>query len=441
MSDSQPHQHDHEVTIVRESPVLMRVEIVVPAAEVDEELNRALRDLGTKVKMPGFRQGHVPRKLMEQRFGKRVAREVAERLSSHFFFHAVDEHKLAIVAPPVFEHGEAQRGTPLKIVAQVEVKPDFEVKDLEGLTATRSVTTVAEAKVDEQLERLRRQAAQVRTISDRPAAKGDVLRLDYAGTVDGKGDDHMRGADVQVEVGSGRFLPGFEERLVGASRGKAEFDVVVPTDFEREELRGKTVHFAVDVKDILELVLPELDDEFAKDVADEIDSVAALRARIRKELEDAEKDRSEGAVREQVIEQVLSKNPFEVPPALVERYLNAMVEEMKQRLQRRGLSDTEMSVLDPRRLRDEMRPQAQKAAATQLLMETLAKQEKLEVGDEELEAKLEEIAKENGSPVARVRAYYRRDGRFESLRTQVRDEKALALLLARSQITDVPKEP
>jgi len=435
------HDHHNEVTVERESPVRTRVEIVIPAEDVNVEFARQFKELGAKVAMPGFRKGHVPRKLLEQRYGKQVAREVTEQLAQHAFFHAVDDHKLPVVAQPVYEPIIAVKGEPLKIVARVEVKPEFEVKNLDGITAKRETTTVTDARVEEQVERLRKQMAQVRTVEDRPVQKGDVVRADYKGSVPDEGGDALEGKDVQLEVGAGRFLPPFEEKLLGLARGAHAIDVTFPDDFDREKLRGKAVHFDVEIKDILELVLPALDDDFAKDVDESITGVEALRTKIREQLEVSEKDRAEAAVREQIVEQVLEKNPFEVPPSLVDRYLAAMLEDTRARLQRRGLTQADLANLDPQRIVDEMRPQAQRAAATQLLMETLSKQEKIEVTDDEVEEKLQEIAKESGSQIAKVRAYYRKEGRFETLRYQVRDDKALAYLVGRSQITEVTKEP
>jgi trigger factor len=418
------------------SPVEKKVTVEVDPERVAKEFDRAYAALGRRVKLRGFRQGKVPRTVLERTFRDQVEGDVVQRLVSETFEVAVREQEIDAVAPPHVNVGEPgpDPSRPFSYSARVEVKPAIAAKDYRGLPLARKPAAVTDETVEAELAKLRDSMAQLVAVEGRDVAQaGDWAVIDYAGTVAGKPFEGGKAEGAVVEVKEGDFLAGEMAALAGRKLGEAfELDHVFPADFRDEKLRGVAARFQVTLKGIRERKVPALDDAMAKDVGVEgVETIDALRARIRSDLEKRERRREEAETHDQLVKGALARNDFEVPPALVERAIDAMMESTAQRFARQGL-DVRQLDLDVARLRADLREHALLQVKGALLLEAIAVAEKIEVTDEDVTAEIEKRAAEMGVPPAKLKL---RPEAREGLKQRIREDKAVALLAAHANST------
>jgi trigger factor len=418
------------------SPVERKVTVEVDPERVSREFDRAYASLGRRVKLKGFRAGKVPRGVLERNFREQVEGEVLERLVSTTFDEAVREKDIDAVAPPHVDVAEPGLGLgrPLSYSARVEVKPRIEPKDYRGLPVQRRTPQVTEQTVDAELERLRQSMAQLVPVEGRfDARMGDWAVIDYEGTLDGQPFEGGKAEGAVVQVAEGSFFSGDIAALAGRRLGESvELDQAFPADFRDPKLRGRSARFQVTLKGLRSQQIPSLDDAFAKEVGLEgIDTLAALRDRIRSDLEKRERKKAEAELHDALLKGALARNDFEVPPALVERTIDAMVESTAQRFARQGVDLRQMD-LDAARLRADLREHALLQVKGALLLEAIAEAEKIEVSEEDVQAELARRAEELGVPVARLQV---RPEARAGLRQRVREDKAVALLASHANYT------
>jgi trigger factor len=412
------------------SPVVVEVKIEVPWAKVNENLEGAYRNLQRTARVRGFRPGKVPRNVVKNLLGKSVEREVTTRLMEEGLAEAVREHSLEPVAMANVDPPAIAEGQPLSFTAKLEVKPKIDAIDTSSLVVERKIDAVTESEIEQEIERLREQNSELVTPeAAREARKGDVLTLKIDVTVEGAPRPDLSSDDSRAELGSERLLTELEEGLVGMRVGEFKnIDLTFPEDYGHEQLRGKAARFQVLVKDMQEKVLPDVDDDFARDL--EHDSLAALRGDVQKRLTEAAERRAEAQVREQVIDKLIDSNPIPVPPSLIERQQQAMLQELFQLQQMLG-----RPIPFDDQMQSEMLQRAERKIRAGLLFGAMAEQQKIEVSDEDLEARMKEIADQSGKHVAKVRAEYQGERR-DSLRSQLLQNKLLEYLLSRATITD-----
>jgi len=418
------------------SPVVKKVSVELPPDRVKDALDRAYTSVSRTVKLKGYRQGHVPRRLVERYFGDDVKKDVAQKLVTGSIHEALAEHKLDPVAPPRVENGSVEAGQPFKYTATVEVRPRVEPKDYEGLAVPKIEAAVADAQVEERIEEMRREAAMFVPVEGREVAEaGDFVSADYEGFVGGA---PLRGAKregVLLEVTAGSLLENKAEGLLGARVGESrELGVSFANDYAVEELRGKEARFQVQVKGLKRREVPALDDPFVQDLGGEAKTVADLRARLRSEMEAQKKERAEGEQREKVLEALVTKNPIEAPPALVERNVDAMLQGMLEGFMRRGIDPRQLG-LNVDRMRDELRQRALLEVKGYLLLEAIAEKEKIEATEDDLGKHFEKLATELKQPAEKIRAAFRRQDSLDSLKARLRQDKALAFLLSKANFT------
>jgi trigger factor len=416
------------------SPIRRRFSVEVPRDRVDAAIERAYDGLKKEVRLKGFRQGKVPRPILERYYKDRVEQEVASRLIEDSLSAAVTEHQVTPVATPVIEQASLERGKDFAYTAVLEVKPEVEAKDYLGLPVPGATVAPDEGEVESRLERLREIHAQLRTPAEpRPARKGDSLTIDFEGEVEGVKRPDMAGTGVQVELGSDRFIPGFEEALEGVSAGETKsFDITFPGDYRESSLSGKSAAFTVTVKDLKEKVLPSLDDEFAKDVGS-FDSLEALRTAVREAFVAEETERKQAAAREALLEALLEKNPVEIPPALVEDQARALLREWQHRMQHQGLDLSRVQV-NPERLAAEARDRARRQVHAGLVLEAVARQEALAVDPAEIDARIARLAEGGKQTPESVRRRLEASGRLDDLRASLLEEKTLEYLVAKAHV-------
>lgn len=419
------------------SPVEKKVTIEVDPERVAKEVERAYGGLGRRVKLKGFRQGKIPRNVLERHFRSEVEGEVAERIVQETFAEAVREEAIAVVAPPHVSISEGvSAGKPLRYTARVEVKPKLDPKDYKGLTVSRKPPAVGDEEVSAELTRIQDSFAELVPVEDRFEAKeGDWAVIDHDGEIEGKPFEGSRAEGVTVQVAPGPVSEGNVGALAGKKVGDTvEIDEPFPADHRREELRGKTAHMKLTLKALKARQLPPLDDALAKKLGiDGMETLDQLRARIREDLEKREKRRAEGELRDALVKAALGKNEFEVPPALVERAIDAMIEGVAERFARQGI-DIRRLQLDVARMRGDLREQALLQVRGRLLLEAIAEAEKIEVSDEDLQAEIARMAEEIGMAPAKLQQQMRGEQARDALKMKVREDKALALMTSAATI-------
>lgn len=409
------------------SSIEKRLSIEVEPALVEKELSAAYANLAKQVKVPGFRAGKVPRRILEQRFKGEVEADVVRRVQVLGFIDALKETNVPAVGDPQFSGGKLEANKPFAYSARVEIKPNIEVKDYKGLELEKFEGTVDEARVTEQIERMRNQRTELVDVEGRDVVqKGDLAVIDFDATKDGQPFPGNTGRDVTVEVIDGQLIEGNMPELEGMKKGETKsIDYTFPADYRVDEIKGQTAKFSVTVKVIKTKKTPELDDVFAKSMGEE--SADGLKARVRKDLERAAKNRAEADERESIFKALGKVNNFELPTAMLNRGIDFMLDSALGGLARSGM-DPSMLQLDWGKLREELRPRAEVEVRGQLLIEAVAAAEKIEASPEEVAQKLQKFADDAGVPLATAQKQYANAEAQEGLKSRAREEKVFAFL-------------
>jgi trigger factor len=421
-----------KVQVETVSPIEKRLSIEVEPAFIEKELTQAYATLARQVKMPGFRPGKVPRRILEQHYRNEVEADVLKRVQVLAFVDAVREQNVPAVGDPHFTGGKIEAQKVYAYTARVEVKPEFEAKDYKGLTLKKFDTSVADEKVTEQLERIRQSRMTLTEVTDRTQVqKNDMVIVDFDATIDGTAFPGNTGRDVTIEVIDGQLVDGNLPQLEGATLNeKKEFDYPFPADYRVEEVKGKTAHFVVTVKTIKTKVVPPLDDAFAATMG--FATVDEFSTRIRRDLQRAKARETENDEREDLFKKLAEKNAIDVPNSLVQRGIDVMLDNALGSMQRSGM-DLRSLNLDWAKLREDLRPKSEAEMRGQLILEAVAKAEKLEVTDDDVEQKLVSMAEEAGAPLAMVKKQFVEAEAKSNLRARLMEDKAIALIKQHAQ--------
>jgi trigger factor len=434
-----------QVRIEDVSPVEKKLLVEIPWEVVSAKLGQAYRDLGREVALKGFRKGKAPRAVLEQVYGRRVNAEVAVQLVRESFFQATSEHKLAAVAEPRVEAGgQIQKGQPFSFAAIVEVRGEVTPKDYTALPIERRRINVSDDAVGTALEALRKDHTELRPIEGRTTtAPGDVVALQIVGSIGEHKVEQPKFA-IDLDDGEREPVPGLRKALIGIPLDTKDMaiEIDVPDDAEDENLRGRKAQLTISVLEAREKDMPDLDDEFAKDTG-KADSVDALRAAVRKELEDRERDQIKRETREAALKELIKRNQIPVATSLVDRAVELQYNRLRAML---GMQpDQDIAGLSEE-LRDKMRPTGADEVRGQLLLEAIGDVESVAITDAELAAHVEITAKARNVAAQRLRAEWERDGRLDNVRFSLRQDKVLDYLVAKANVTEVdqltqPPEP
>ncbi len=427
------------VTIDDISSVKKKLSFEVAAETVDAEIEKAYQKIAKSAKIKGFRPGKAPRSVVEKHYAPQMEEQVLGRLINDSYFKALVEHRVAAITDPeIVESSPLQKGQAFTYQAHVEIKPEVEVKDYAGLTLQKEKFEADPTVVDTRLDEMLAGRAQMQ-VSERDAAQsGDQVIIDFEGFVDGVAFDGGKAAGHQLELGSGSFIPGFEEQLEGMKRGEEkEIEVSFPAEYGNKELAGKPSVFKVKLHEIKEKVVPELNDDFAKGFG--LESLAELREKLEENHRTQEQNRIDGDLREKLMEALIERNPMEVPEAMVSSQLDYMLGNIRNRLQQQGMS-LEMMGMNEESFKQMYRETAVAQVKGSLLLEGVARQEKLSADPSEVDGKLEEIAKMSNAPLDAVKKYYASDEARRGLMAQIVEEKAMRLLLDKSTVEEVTKD-
>lgn len=418
-----------EFTDVSETQKTLTIEI--PTDVVDAEINRVAKGYSKQARLPGFRPGKVPTTVVKQRFKDQILHDVMHGLIPRAVEEALQERGIEPVDTPNIKDVALQEGQPLKFTAAVETVPRFDPGDLSTLEARRPSTEVTDANVDEMMERLRERAAKYEPVEGRPIADGDTAVLDIERTdADGQPDRHE---DVTIALGSAANPPGFDANLIGLSAGDQKtFTVHFPADYAVTEMADTDVTYAVTVKELRRRVLPDLDDEFAKDLG-EFDSLAALRDRVRADLQEEAVENANRHVRTEILKQLADRVTFELPPSLVDREIDRRLEEFARQLIQQNV-DPRQAGIDWAQFREAQREPARAAVASALALDEVARRENVTVTTEDLEQEIERFAARAGRTPAALRAQLEKEGGIGRLSAGLRREKAVDLALTRARM-------
>ncbi|MEL6186110.1 MAG: trigger factor, partial [Myxococcota bacterium] len=415
------------------SSVERKITVQIPWDTVQKELDDAYRGLQKKARVRGFRPGKVPRKVLEQYYRQTVEGEVVGRLIDEGFRKAVDDNDLFPIDRPNLETAPSvSKGETLSFVATVAVKPEIDPQNVEGIEVERKVRDVTDEEVEAELLALREKATVVEPIEDRSeAASEDLAVVDFFGTVGGEDFKGGKGINYTVEIGSGRMIPGFEDQLIGMKIGdEKSFTLRFPEGEGPEEAQGKDVDWRVELKELKTKILPDLDDEFAKDLG-EYDTLDELRDGIRKNLATREDAKSRRLLRNQVMEAMIEANEVDVPPAMVDRQIEYMLQDTLRYVQQAN-DPKIMEMID--KLRVEARPSAEKQVKGMLLLEGVARIANLQVSGEELEGRIQELSREHRIPVPQLRKQLVENDQIDGIRYNMLQDKALDHVVEKASI-------
>ena len=375
---------------------MAKLTVEVPAEELEKAIETAYQKNKGKLSVPGFRKGKVPRKMLEQMYGTAIFYEdAANELIPGAYEKALEECEEEIVSSPKIDVTQIEAGKPFIFTAEVALKPEVSLGKYKGLKVEKSDVTVTEEEINAQIEKERENSARTITVEDRPVKDGDITTLDFEGFVDGVAFEGGKGTDYPLTIGSGSFIPGFEEQLIGAEIDKeTEVKVTFPEDYHAADLAGKEAVFKCTIKGIKEKELPELDDEFASEVST-FDTLAEYKEDVKKTLEAKKADAAKAAKEEAVIDAVISDAQMDIPDAMVETEQRQMIDDFAQRIQMQGLSMEQymqFTGMNPQMLLEQTKPQALKRIQSRLVLEAVAKAENLAASEEEYEEEIKNMA-------------------------------------------------
>lgn len=380
----------------------------VDSAKFDEAMGKAYLKVRNQVTIPGFRKGKAPRKMIENMYGEGVFYDEAfELIFDEVYGPAVDENKIEVVDRPEIEIQEIGAGKNLKFTCEVFVKPDVTLGEYKGVSVKKETTVVTDVEVDARVEEERNKQATEIEVEDRAVAEGDTVNLDYAGTVDGVAFAGGTAQDQTLKIGSGSFIPGFEEQMIGMNIGEEkDLEVTFPEKYHAEELAGKAAVFHVKVNSITETQLPALDDDFAKDIS-EFDTLEEYKADIRAKLEAQAAEKDNNNFTNAVIEKVLENATVEIPEAMIERQIDSMMRDFEYRLMGNGLKLDDFlkyTGSDMKAFRENYRGQAEKSVKAHLVLEAIEKAEAIDATQEQIDKQLEAFAAQTGKTVEEFKA-------------------------------------
>jgi len=423
--------------------------VEIPSTVVDAEIDKVARDYSRAARVPGFRPGKVPAKVVRQRFRDQILHDVAHGLIPRAVDEALRERGVEPVDTPDIRDVVVEEGQPLKFTASFETVPPIEPGDYASITLHQRNTGVTETEVDEALNNLRQRAARYEPVNGRSIQRGDSVVMDMVRTAIPKDDEPLvviagepapqssaepqtdKHDGVTVEIGAPANPPGFDDELMGMEEGRQKtFDVRYPDDYAIQELAGTTVNYSVIIKAIRTRVIPELDDEFAKDLG-EFDDLSALRTRVRSDLEHEASHEAERDLRGELLKQLASRVTFELPASLLDREIDRRMEEFVRRLMDQQIDPMKVNI-NWEEFREKQREPAIEAVRGALALDEVARREQITVSDEEISAEVDRYAERSGRSAAAVRAKLEKEGGIARLYSGLRREKTVEFLLARA---------
>lgn len=411
---------------------MAKLTVEVPAEEVEKALQAAYMKEKNKISIPGFRKGKVPRAMIEKMYGAAVFyEEAANILIQDNYAAAMEESKEDIVSRPTIDVVQIESGKPFIFTAEVAVRPEVTLGKYKGVQVTKIDTTVTDEEVEAALEKEQQKNSRTVTVTDRPVANGDTAVIDFEGFVDGVAFEGGKGENHPLEIGSHSFIDTFEDQLVGHNTGdEVEVNVTFPEKYQAADLAGKPAVFKVKINEIKTKELPELNDEFASEVS-EFDTLAEYKEDLRKHLEVEKENEAKRTKEDEAIKKIIDKSTMEIPEAMIDTQCENMVNEFAQRIAQSGLSMEQymqFSGMTIDGLKEQVRPEAETRIKSSLVLEQIAKDENIEVSEDEINAEIEKMAAQYGMEADKLKEYLGEDEK-ESIKRDLSVTKAVDLIM------------
>ena len=411
---------------------MAKLTIEVSAEDVEKALQAAYLKERSKISLPGFRKGKVPRQMIEKMYGPEVFYdEAANHMISEAYGKAYEECELEIVSQPKVEITQLEKGKPFIFTAEVAVKPEVTLGEYKGLKVDKVSTRVTQKEVDEEIDRERERNARTIEVTDRAVQDKDQIILDFEGFVDGVAFEGGKGENYPLTIGSGAFIPGFEEQLIGAEIGKeTEVNVTFPEDYQAEELAGKAAVFKCSVHEIKAKEIPELDDEFVSDVSEESETVDAYKAEVKAKIKERKEREGKQKKEDQAVEQAVANAQIDIPEPMIDLQTKQMADDFARRIMQQGMSLEQyfqFTGLSEEKMMEEFRPQAEKRIRTRLVLEAVVAAENIEVSDERLDEELKKMADSYQMEVEKLKEFMG-DNEKKQMKEDIAVQEAVTLI-------------
>ena len=389
---------------------MAKLTIEVPAEEVEKALQAAYLKERGKISLPGFRKGRVPRQMIEKMYGPEVFYdEAANRMISEAYAKAYDECELELVSQPKIEITQLEKGKEFIFTAEVAVKPEVKLGEYKGLKVDKVSTRVTQKEVDEEIDKERERNARTIDVTDRAVQDKDQITLDFEGFVDGVAFEGGKASDYPLTIGSGAFIPGFEDQLIGANIDEEkEINVTFPEEYQAKELAGKAAVFKCTVHSIKAKELPELDDEFVSDVSEKSETVDAYKAEVKAKIKERKENEGKQKREDQSVEQAVDNAEMDIPEAMISFQSRQMVDDFARRIMQQGMTMEQyfqFTGLSEEKMMEEFKPEAEKRIRTRLTLEAIVAAENIEVSEERLDEELQKMADSYKMEVDKLKEY------------------------------------
>ncbi|MCL2458644.1 MAG: trigger factor [Desulfobulbus sp.] len=427
-----------DIVVEQLSELTRKLTITLPKETVEPALSKAYAKINKDVKLKGFRRGKIPQSVLENNFKGQIQDEVGEKLVQESYFDAVEKQALdPVVHPEITEHAFKEDGT-FVYVAMVDVKPQIDLKEYKGLEVEKIVVAVKNEEIDKEISLLRRHQAVLQTAEEgHGIAMDDVAVVDFQGFHKGKAMKEVHSENFSVDIGMHRLGKDFEEKLIGLKKGdKTLYEIAFPADYPNPLLAGKNVEFKVDVKDVKVRIQPALDDEFAKDIKPELNTLAELREDVRHRLQKAQDEALRGDLDDKIMHKLIELNPFEVPQRLVNYEIQEMLKQTEENLKRSGLSFESAGIkLDD--LVEKNREVAVNRVKGDFLLKKIAEVEEIKIADEDIQRGYQRIADQYRMTLDEVKKYFKRREEILPFMNELHNEKVLNFLREQAKFIEV----
>lgn len=389
---------------------MAKLTIEVPAEDVEKALQAAYLKQRKQINLPGFRKGKVPRQMIEKMYGPEVFYdEAANRMISEAYAKAYDECELELVSQPKIEITQLEKGKEFIFTAEVAVKPEVKLGEYKGLKVDKVSTRVTQKEVDEEIDKERERNARTIDVTDRAVQDKDQITLDFEGFVDGVAFEGGKASDYPLTIGSGAFIPGFEDQLIGANIDEEkEINVTFPEEYQAKELAGKAAVFKCTVHSIKAKELPELDDEFVSDVSEKSETVDAYKAEVKAKIKERKENEGKQKREDQSVEQAVANAEMDIPEAMISFQSRQMVDDFARRIMQQGMTMEQyfqFTGLSEEKMMEEFKPEAEKRIRTRLTLEAIVAAENIEVSEERLDEELQKMADSYKMEVDKLKEY------------------------------------
>jgi len=431
-----------KTTLENLSSVKKKLTVEISADDVNSKFAETYTNLKKQVVVPGFRKGKAPGSIIEKKYGKQVAQDVEKDLIQDSFYKALEEHKLTPLNFPFFEKGSLEKGSSFSYSITFEVRPKIDLEKYSGVEIEKESVVVAEEDVEKRIANIMKSHGQLKDIEqERPVEKGDYALVDYQAFEGDTPLEDVKAENFLVNVGEGNFHTGFETALIGLKKGsEEEFDVKFEDTYFNKNLAGKNIKFKVKIKEIKNLTLPELDDEFIKKFGDKFKTVDDFRAELRKSMEQEEEQKSKDKMGKALLSKIADSVEFEIPSCLVDMDIENSIKMIRQNLQRNG-ADFEKMGLSEDKMRNDIRPNSERKIKEILVLGEVSIRENITVTDEDLEERFNEIASNVGQSPEIVKQYYANQNMMDSIKDAILGQKTLKFLVNNAVVKDVEKSP